>query len=376
MKKAYLIFVLALVAFASLQGCSGGKATSDSGGKEIAMGHARLLQLEEIGRGVTLVTIRSPWDSTAYLGRYALVEEGNKPEGNLPEGTQVINVPVRKSVVYSGIHTAVLNELGVLDAVKGMCDVAYVSDSATNRALKSGKIVDCGQNTSPVMERIISLRPDLVILSPYETSDESSRFAPIGINVLEAADYMEKTPLGRAEWIRLFGRLYGCGERADSLFAVIESEYNGLRQKAMKSSNKPSVLFDRLYSGVWNVPTSGSVTGIMIEDAGGRNPFASYTEGGAAHLTGEEVLHTAQNADIWLVRHSEPSVSLKSLAADSPLYSRFKAFRDGKVYGANTLDSRLFEDGAFHPEKVLREMIRLLHPELESTPLTYYTKLK
>lgn len=364
-----------MMAFLSLQGCSDRKAPVSYGGEKIEMRHAGLLRLEKIDDDVTLATVRSPWDSTRNLGVYALVANGREIDFELPAGTQVIDVPVKRSVVYSGIHTALLDELGALYAVQGACDVSYITDSATNRAIAAGKILDCGSNTSPVMERIISLRPEVVILSPFEKSDDLARFSPLGINVLEAADYMEKTPLGRAEWIRLFGRLYGKGEKADSLFNAIERDYLALREKGKNAATRPTVLFDRLYSGVWNVPTSGSVTGIMIEDAGGSNPFSKYKDGGAAHLTAEEVLHTARNADIWLIRYSEPALTLSSISADNPVYSQFDAFDKGNVYGANTLTSYLFEDGAFHPEKVLREMLRIFHPEIEKSPTVYYKRI-
>ena len=120
------------------------------------------------------------------------------------------------------------------------------------------------------------------------------------------------------------------------------------------------------------------MTGRLINDAGGLNPFAMRRESGSAHLTAEEVLYKAKDADIWLIRHFEPSgLSLSALKADNPIYAKFKAYKNGNVYGANTLKRPLFEDGAFHPQLVLEEMVRLLHPELTAPgdTLRYYRKL-
>lgn len=373
MKKA--LFVLAIGVLSLLQGCGGGKSSVSLQSEEIEVRHARNLQMEDLGEGVTLVTLRNPWDTTRTMARYALVEKGKKAPEGLPAGTKAITVPIERSVVYSGIHVSLIDELGAGDAVKGLCDANYISDPRTIAALKAGKIADCGKNTAPNMERIVSLRPQVIILSPYESTDEASRFARTGINVIEAADYMENTPLGRAEWMRFFGRLYGQADRADSLFNVIAKDYESLKTKAAAVGKRPSVLFDRLYSGVWNVPTSGSVTGIMIEDAGGRNPFAERKDAGSAHLTAEEVLYDAQNADVWLIRHMESELTLAALGKDNPVYRKFKAHKEGNVYGTNTLTTRLFEDGAFHPNLILREMLRILHPEVEAGPLEYYKKL-
>lgn len=376
MRKAFFIFVLAFMVLSSLQGCNGDKTASRIKGESIDMEHASLLTMEEINEESTIVTIKNPWDTTKVFARYALVERGNNHIPDLPSDVKVIEIPVQRAVVYSGLHTSLLHELGKLSVVKGMCDIDYVNDSATLRALQKGRIIDCGRNSSPVMEKIVSLRPEIILLSPYENSDDESRYKALNVKLVEAADYMEPTPLGRAEWMRFYGRLFGVGAKADSLFKQIEGEYLSLREKAANAKVHPEVLFDRSYSGKWYVPTSGSVTGRLIEDAGGRNPFAYYDNGGSAALSAEEVFHKGKNADIWLIRHSETTISMSSIANDSPVYSRFEAYKNGNVYVANTLTTRLFEDGAFHPEKTLREMVRILHPEIDSSPLQYFTKAK
>lgn len=376
MKKQILI-CLTLLTLLFLPSCGSSNVRHDGHGEPIEMRHAKNISMSEISDGVTLVTLRNPWDTTKTMAHYALIEKGSETSADLPAGTIKINVPIERSVVNSGVHVSLIDELGASEAVSGVCDATFINDSIIKARIKSGKIADCGQSQSPNMERIVSLRPQAIVLSPYEKSDEQSRFARTGIAVVEAADYMESTPLGRAEWMRFFGRLYGEGAKADSLFNKIESEYEATRQSAMNAKTKPAVLFDRIYSGGWDVPTSGSVTGHLIVDAGGTNPFSKYDQGGSAHLSPEEVLYTAQNADIWLVRYYEPSLTKASMQADNELYTRFKAFKADNIYGANTLERPLFEDGAFHPQLVLKEMVRIIHPELVTDGnLRYYKKLK
>lgn len=360
-----------------LQSCGGGNTNLPSAGKEITIRHAANLQMAELEEGVTLVTISNPWDTTSLLGRYALVEKGRSVTISLPDGTVRIEVPLNRSVVFSGVHTALLNELGALDRVNGMCDVKYIFDPSTKAAVSNGRIEDCGGNTMPNIEKIVSLRPEAVILSPYEKSDDAARFSRTGIKIIEAADYLEPTPLGRAEWMRFYGRLYGKGDEADSLFSVIENSYSTAKESVAQAKIKPAVIFDRIYNGVWDAPTSESVTGRLLTDAGGRNPFAEIKGPGPAHFTAEEILYKAGKSDIWMIRHFERNgLTLESLKKDNPVYSRLKPYMDGNVYEVNTLERSIFEDGAFHPDLILREMIRIIHPEIDSTPLQYYSKIK
>lgn len=364
-----------------LQSCGGSNASTLPEGDELVT-HAGNLRMMELSEGVTLVTLRNPWDTTKIQARYALLEEGARIPEELPKNVIKINVPLDRSVVYSGVHASLIDELGAGLAVTGICDAEFVNDAKIKAAIGAGKIADCGRNQTPNIELIVSLRPQAVLMSPFEKGDGSEQFGRTGIPVVFTADYMEHTPLGRAEWMRFYGRLYGKGEQADSLFDEIATKYDSLKKSlaqrtASVQGTRPTVLFDRVYSGVWNVPTSGSVTGQFIIDACGTNPFADYGKAGSAQLSVEEVVHKAGNADIWLIRYYEPVLTMKQLEIDNPAYRQIKAFKTGQVYGANTLQVPLFEDGAFHPHLVLEEMAGLLHPVPGSTDtLHYYKKIR
>lgn len=356
--------------------CGGNSHASSHEGEAIEMRHARNLQIRELAGGVTSVTLRNPWDTLRNLATYVLVEKGRQAPANLPAGAIVVSVPLEKSVVYSGVHISLLRELQASRAVAGTCDVAFLTDSATIRDVAEGRIADCGKNQNPNIERIISLQPDAILLSPFENSDETARFSKTGIKVIQTADYLEDTPLGRAEWMRFYGRLYGRGAEADSLFSEVERRYDAAKAAAAKSGNHPVVMFDRPYSGVWDVPTSGSVTGHLIADAGGINPFASRSEAGSAHLSPEEVLYVAHDSDIWLIRSFGAIPNMEALARENPIFAKFKAYKEGNVYVADTQRVRLFDDGAFHPDLVLAEMVRILHPATAEGTLKYYAPLK
>lgn len=372
-----LILAIVTVGVGSCGRQNGGDAASVCSaepGDTIAFAYARNITMAERD-GFTEVNIRNPWDTTKMLRRYALVPRGTKPD--LPEGFSRIETPLRQSVIFSGVHVALADEFGHLDAVKGVCDVRYLFDPRIKARLASGETADCGDNMMPDIEKIISLAPDAVLLSPYENSRDYTRIERAGIPILECADYMEPTPLGRAEWMRFYGRLFGEGEKADSLFKATADDYNALRKKALSTATRPDVVFDRVYSGIWYVPERNSTTGRFVEDAGGHNPFDYIDKAGSAPLTTEEVLARGAECDFWFIRHAGEKLNYSSLGKENPVYTRFKAFRDKKIYAADTSTTHIFEEAAFHPQWLLSDLISILHPELgEQSARVYYQPLE
>lgn len=358
-----------------LQGCKGSSSTASANGQPIDFKYASNIKMEDYD-GYTLVEIRNPWDTLKNLQRLILLEQGEKiPEGF--EDATVITVPLEKSVVYSSVHNSLISELGAVDAIAGICDREYIVDDKVKTRLQTGKTDDCGSSLSPNVERIIKLSPDAVLLSPYENGGGEAKITKVGIPIVECADYMEASPLGRAEWMKFYGRLYGKAAEADSLFSVTESEYSRLKNLAKESTTRPGVLFDRVYGQSWSVPGGKSTVGILINDAGGTNPFDSYNVAGSVQLSPEKVIYEGGDADVWFIRYANTPLSLKSLKEEKPLYGLLKAYKEGNVYGSETIATNLFDDQAFHPQWVLRDMIRVLHPEIEiGEGKTYFEKLK
>ncbi len=359
-------------------GCSShGSGTAASSGN--IMKYSRNILIEDKD-DCHLVKIRNPWDTTKTLASYCLVpKEGEMPlewQGNTE--LKLVQTPLKDAVVYSNIYVSLLRELGHPDMIKGVCDAAYITDSLIAKKVEGGEVMDCGLSTAPNIEKILSLNPEAIILSPMDNTNGHGKLDNLGITLIEGAEYTEATPLARAEWMRFFGRLIGEGIKADSLFATVEQEYNAIKEKAKEAQNRPVILFDGVYGNQWNVPTSGSVTGALIEDAGGRNPFSDYSEAGSAHLSPEEVVYKAATADFWFVRYYSPNdYSLSDWISLNKSYSRFKAIDHNRVYGSNTSKSSIFDDGAFHPQWILADMVAILHPELNiPTSKRYYRQLK
>lgn len=107
---------------------------------------------------------------------------------------------------------------------------------------------------NPDIEKVIDMHPDGILLSPYENSGGYGRIEKLNIPILECADYMETSALGRAEWVRFYGLLFGKEAEADSLFAGVEEAYLSLRNQVKDITPKPTVITELKTGGTWYVP--------------------------------------------------------------------------------------------------------------------------
>ena len=382
-----LLFILLTVLLSS---CGGRQTASADGGDTVPFRYAQLLQLVRHD-GYTVATIRHPWRQDAVLHRYVLVPaDAPVPEG-FPEGT-VIRTPLRRSVVFTTVHCSLLSMLHREASVAGVADLKYIKAPYVQEGVSAGRIVDCGDGMSPVIEKIIDLHPDALLLSPFENSGGYGQLEEIDIPIVECAEYMEPSPLGRAEWVRFYGLLYGCEHEADSLFALVDSSYHALRHTVMPESRNPvmpesrnpatapktSVLVDKVTGSVWYVPGGRSTIGQMLSDAGARYPWASDDRSGSIALPFETVLERAGDCDVWLLRYSgQQPLTRQQLLSEHRGYNQFRSFREGRVYGCNVEQSMFYEDSPFRPDLLLSDFIKILHPDIPDLPaLRYYHKVE
>lgn len=358
--------------------CGGGSKTSSlqAEGDTIRMKYSSLLQIVKHA-DYTVVTIRNPWDTLKVLHTYLLADREKPLPEHLPEGT-VVRTPLQKSVIYSSVHCSLWSELDELKGIGGVCGLEYIKLPQIQEGCRNGSIVNVGNSMNPDIERIIDLRPDAILLSPFENSGGYGRVGKLNIPIIECADYMETSALGRAEWMRLYGLLLGKEAQADSLFAGIEKEYLTLTQQ-VKSQNlkRPTVISEMKNSSAWYIPGGNSTMGRLYQDAGADYVFAYLSNSGSVPLAFETVFDRGGNADIWLIKYNQPQDKTYSeLERDYAPYARFKAFQDRKVYGCNTNHVPFYEESPFHPELLLKDLIKIFHPELlPDYDLKYFSNL-
>ncbi|MDE6174734.1 MAG: ABC transporter substrate-binding protein [Duncaniella sp.] len=373
MKHKFLsLFLSAALSAGFLCGCKGSSASDTGIVGDTLTSEARLLTLVDCG-GYLVADVKNPWDSTKLLQRYVLLPDSAGLPENLPDGV-LVRVPLKRSLVYSGVHAGAVKELGAIAAVSGVAEGAYFTMPEIREGLDRGSIVDVGSSMSPDVEKVTELNPDAILASPYQNSSYGV-VESLGLPIIECADYMEATPLARAEWIRLLGALYGHEAEADSIWRKVSDDYRALASRASEAGSHPKVITERVMNGVWFVPGGRSYMSRLITDAGGVNPWSGTQDSGSVQLDFSSVFDKACDADIWLIRNYGPGLTLSELKSSYELNSRMDAFKSGEVYVADTSTSTLFEDFPFHPEKLLREYILLfLGPDYAGTDTTRYYK--
>ena len=438
----------ALLALLVLTACQGGKTTAGEAeeGDTLKMKYAKLLTIVKYGEKGTAssdkdaedaeyqyaeVNVANPWKAGTLLHRYILIpkgEEGDKTVTRLAlqrtSGmgctTDTVRTPVERSAVFIAPHCQLMYELGCQQAIRGVCDLNYInipdvrkraasagkasSGNASSENASSGKassgnasaqnsIVDCGSSMAPDIERIIALKPEAILVSPFENSGGYGKLDKLHIPIIEAADYMESSPLGRAEWMKFYGMLFGKGKnisttvagkalttvagkaseatlpascelKADSLFAKIEKEYLKLKAEAGKLPKGLSILTERKTGNVWYVPGGQSTIGILLKDANARYIFSDDKHSGSLPMSPEQILAKGKQVDVWAFKYfGGAPLSQVQLLQEYDGYKALAAFSRGNIYQVDTSTVPYFELTSFHPELLLREFIILAHGE-------------
>ncbi len=329
------------------------------------LSYARLLRFAE-REGLLEVTIADPWQSGRALQTIVLGEDG--APNALPT--------LRRVVVFTTAHCQLLEWLGAEGKIVGVADADYIHVDAVRRGLERGTIVDCGSAMSPDIEKIIALKPDAIIASPFEGSGGFGKLEKLGIPIIQAADYMEDSALGRAEWMRYYGRLVGAAQRADSLFHVVDSSYHALKRRAAQLPMGRSLLTERKTGATWYVPGGSSTVAAVIRDAHGGYAFSDDSHSGSLPLSFEQVLDKAGESDVWAFKvYGTGLMNSDDLLREYHGYKWLRAFQTGNIYECNTMTSRYFEETPFRPDYLLREIMILLHPNESLGKLRYYRKM-
>ena len=361
--------------------------TSD-GGDTIALRYAQQLSLIQY-KGYVQATLANPWKEDAVLHSYVLVPKGRVGDSLLQHDAQlqameatVVRTPIAHAVVFTTSHCSLLYDLHAQQALSGVCDLAYINLPDVQRRAKlrpkdTAAVVDCGSSMQPAVERIMQLHPEVLLVSPFEQSGGFGKLATLNIPIIETADYMETSALGRAEWMKFYGLLFGRALQANALFAQVDSNYHALMAKAQQTREKVSAFTERKMGSVWYVPGGRSTIAQLLRDARVTYPFADDTHSGSLALSFETVLNEAGNSDIWLIKYNHHPNTRQALLAEEAGYAQFKAFQRGKVFGCDCAAVPYYEEVDFHPDRLLNDILQIAHPTLNGlAPLRYYHRIK
>ena len=322
------------------------------------------------------ITIKNPWPGSDESFSYELKRKGLSPEEDTitsrpwhETGFQkILKFPVESVVVTSTTHIPSLDMLGVTDKLVGFPNLDYISSERARALISEGKIKELGQNEAINTEVLIDLSPDVVVTFAVDGTNKTvENIKNAGIPVLYNADWTEKHPLGKAEWIKFFGVLFDKQKEADSIFNEIEAEYLRVVEIAKKAKHKPTVLSGAMYKDVWYMPQGDSWAAKFIEDANGEYLWKDSEGTGSLSMSLESVLEKGQNAEFWIGPGQFTSVAQFEEAHS--VYLEFEALQAGKVFTSTLRKGETggilyYELAPNRPDLVLKDIVKIMHPDL------------
>lgn len=370
------IHALGLVVLFLLIGCASAEIPT-----AVPLRYAKLLRMTEQPDYIWTEVV-NPWDTAQVLHQYLLIDKGVSSEKVRTLQTQhknavVVRTPLQRSLMQSTVHASLALQLGAQQQLVGLCDTAYI----VAPELKKLHLSDFGRGDQPNVERIIAAQTDACWFAPFEEMRYTS-LERANIPVIDCADYLETTPLGRAEWMRFYGRLWGKSQLADSLFEEEVRQYEDLAQKIKESSNrsqssseksqsssrntrnlshKPRVWLDLPWQSTWYVPGGKSYLSALIADAGGDYALQHNDKSGSLPLPLERAWKYAQQAEVWIIKGGQEVPSdYAELSQLSRVYAQFPAVRSHRVWVCNTMQVPYYEQTPFSPALLLREWCQML----------------
>jgi iron complex transport system substrate-binding protein len=322
-------------------------------------------------------------DTSGTEYSYILVQKGTAAPEN-DDGSTVIEIPVDSIVTLSTTHLPALEIISELDTLKAVNAFSYINSGAVREIIDNGELEQVGSGSATNTEKIVALNPDIVMttVSGYGLDDEHiSTLRNLGQTPVVNQEHNEKTPLGRAEWIKFVSLFYNKEQEANEYFDAITADYESLAATANAVEDKPTVMAGMSWEGTWYVPGGESFVAEFIEDAGGSYVWADVNDTGSVTYDFESVFNRSQDAEYWLSDDMTLN-DMSDLEAQNPLFLNFRAAQSGNVYSSYGKVNQgggndYYESGLVHPDIILEDLISIFHPELlPDHELVYYKHLE
>lgn len=326
-----------------------------------------------------VISIKSPWKNSQSDLVYELLDSTIANNDYIPKHLEAVLYSPKRIVVTSTTHIPALELLGVENKLVGFPGTDYISSEKTRQRIVNGFVRELGKNESINTEVLLEIKPDVVIGFGVDGANKAfENIQKANIPVIYNGDWLEDSPLAKAEWIKFFGVLFNKEKEADSIFNSIESEYLKAKKLASKAQNKPTILSGAMHKDIWYLPNGSSTEAQFLKDANVNYIWQEASGTGSLALNFESVFDQAKNADIWL----SPSnySSLNALEKANSHYTRFEAFKTKQVYSFNNTTGNTggvlyYELGTARPDLVLKDIIKICHPELLTGYQPYFFKL-
>ena len=331
----------------------------------------------------SVLEITNPWPKADKHYKFALIpkEHASKITLNKDDYDAILLTPIQSIVVTSTTHIPALELLNEVQTLVGFPGTDYISSEETRTLIDQGKIRELGKNEGINTEVLLDLHPNVVVTFGVDGTNKSMELIENAhIPVIYNGDWVEKSPLAKAEWIKFFGALYNKQKRADSIYNRIKTEYLNAKALAANVEDQPTVLAGAMYKDVWYLPSGTSPEAQFLKDANLNYLWRDAVGSGSLELSFEAVFEKAKNAELWM----SPSyyTSLEALKKANSHYEQFEAFKTNNIYSfasttGNTGGVKYYELGMARPDLVLKDMIKIGHPQLlPDYEMTFFRKME
>lgn len=369
-----LIISFVFVAFGCRSKSHNPVSNSISQSQYVEVKHAKGFSISTSSNGFNL-SILNPWQGAQNENQSFCFSYANSKISD-----SCINLPLKRIVCLSTTHLAFLSSLGELERVVGVSGGKYISNQFILSRIRKGEVVDLGYEQSLNYELLLSIKPDVVFA--YGIGSESlgylNRIRELGVKVVIIGEYLESTPLAKAEWIKVFGAMLGKSSVADSIFSRIESEYVAVSNRFRNRPVKPKVFINLPWNDVWYFPGNENYMASLISDAGG-DYLLSNLKGNETHaFSFESAIEKGVNADVWINLGSYNSV--KQVLGDFPRLKVLPVIKSENVFNNNKRitaegGNDIFESGVMNPHIILKDLVKIFYPDSIEHSLFYYKKL-
>ncbi|MCA6422318.1 MAG: ABC transporter substrate-binding protein [Flavobacterium sp.] len=331
-------------------------------------------------KGYSVVTVKNPWPNANKNYRYILKEKNGIIPDSLKKNT-LISIPIKNIVVTSTTHIPSLEMLSVENTLIGFPNLNYISSEKVRARIEAKKITELGNNKTLNTEVLLDMQPDVIIGYGIDNSNPTlDNLQKNGLKVMFNGDWNEETPLGKAEWIKFFGALYGKEKEANEIFSKIEKDYLNTIKLAKKAKTQPTILAGDMFEDRWYLPKGSSWGSLLLKQANGNYLWQETSGTGSLSFSFETVFEKAAMADVWIT--SGQFSSLSEMTNSNPHYAKFKAFKNKNVYSFSGKKGKTggvlyYELAPNRPDLVLKDLVKILHPELLSSyKPVFFEKLK
>lgn len=319
--------------------------------------------------------------SVSGLVQYQENQEGvHLKSGNFTYDIKKNQIPFKKIILLNASMAGYIGELHAENLIIGVSSPEYIYSNKIQNLLKQGKIQNVGSEQKYDVEKIISLKPDAIFTNHIASFDNTYQlFKNNGIQVIFLDEYLEQNPLEKTAYLKLFGKLLGKEKAADDIYGNVEKNYADLKKLAQKAKEKPTVLANEMYGDVWYLPGGKTAAAHFISDANAYYILKNNTEEKAVTMSFEEVFAKSSSVQYWI--NAGNHTSKKEMLGMNPFYSKLNVFNKGKIYVITGKErgqaNDFFESGVVRSDLVLKDYIKIFHPELlPGYQLTYMKELK